>query len=332
MIVLVGFMGAGKSTVGRQLAARTGLPFVDSDAALVERLGMPIPDYFTEHGETAFRDAERRTVLDLLATQEPCVLALGGGALGSAEVVAALASHQVVHLDVDLDEALTRAGDPAGRPMLRRHDVPQLYASRRPVYENAADVAVDTTGRDAGEVTESIIHALPRRSRPQVVLVGPPGSGKSAVGHALAELLGACCTETDREVERLAGTPVSEVFVDLGEPRFRELEREATMQVLTRDGVVEIGGGAITDPSVREALRDHTVVFLDVGIADAARRIGFDQSSSMVALLPRRSWIRHMETRRPLYAEVATWTVDTAGRSVQDVADQVVELLQGGSA
>ena len=66
MIVLVGFMGAGKSTVGRQLAARTGLPFVDSDAALVERLGMPIPDYFTEHGETAFRDAERRTVLDLL--------------------------------------------------------------------------------------------------------------------------------------------------------------------------------------------------------------------------------------------------------------------------
>ncbi|AKT52790.1 shikimate kinase [Arsenicicoccus sp. oral taxon 190] len=170
------------------------------------------------------------------------------------------------------------------------------------------------------------------RTRPRVVLVGPPGSGKTAVGRLVAELLGCGCVETDREVEHAAGIPVAEVFVDVGEARFRELERQATLAALRTDGVVEVGGGAITDPEIRQALGEHVVVFLDVGISDAARRIGFDQSASMVALLPRRSWLKHMEVRRPLYAQVATWTVDTAGRSVQDVADQVVELVQGGSA
>lgn len=330
MIVLVGFMAAGKSTVGRLLAERMGLPFLDSDQVLVERLGMSIADHFAAHGELAFRAAERDTVLELLAGA-PCVLALGGGSLGSQEVRDALVGHDVVHLDVPLDEALTRVGDGRSRPMLSTTDVPRLYADRQPVYAAAATLAVATGGHSPAEVADEVVHRLPRRNRPDVVLVGPPGAGKSAVGRLVADRLGEPCVETDRLVEQRAGLPVAEVFVDLGESRFRELERAATLEALAGPGVVEVGGGAITDPEIRAALAHHPVVFLDVGIADAAKRIGFD-SSSMVALLPRRSWIKHMEARRPLYVEAATWTVDTAGRSVQDVADQVVELLQGGSA
>ncbi|WP_409483187.1 shikimate kinase [Arsenicicoccus dermatophilus] len=335
MLVLVGFMGAGKSTVGALIAERTGLPLVDSDEVLTRRLGCDIPAYFREQGEAAFREAERDTVVGLLRGPD-CVLALGGGALGSPEVRAALAGHDVVHLDVTLDEALGRAGDPTVRPMLARDDLPQLHARRRPVYAEVADLDVPTAGRTAVEVAEAVLAAgLPRATqagRPAVVLVGPPGAGKADVGALLADRLGIACVQTDLEVERLAGAPAGEVFVDAGEERFRELERTATIAALRAPGVVVVGGGAITDPAVREALRDQVVVFLDVGIAEAARRIGFDASPAMVTLLPRRAWIRHMETRRPLYADAATWTVDTAGRSAQDIADQVLELLQGGSA
>ena len=163
---------------------------------------------------------------------------------------------------------------------------------------------------------------------PLVVVIGPPGSGKSTVGSLVAELLGVPFHDTDAAVEATTGRSIADIFVEDGEPAFRALERaEVARAVAEEDGVVALGGGAPVDPGTRQVLAGHTVVFLDVGIADAAKRVGFDQSRPLLAVNPRASWVRLMGERRPVYEAVATHRVDTAGRSADDVAADVVALL-----
>ncbi|QIM23029.1 shikimate kinase [Phycicoccus sp. HDW14] len=165
---------------------------------------------------------------------------------------------------------------------------------------------------------------------PRVVLVGPPGSGKSSTGRALAELLGVGFHDTDAAVEQTAGRSISDIFVESGEPAFRALERaEVARALVSEDGVVALGGGAPVDPETEPLLAGHVVVFLDVGIADAAKRVGFDRSRPLLAVNPRASWVRLMGERRPVYERVATHVVDTAGRSVDDVAAELAALLDG---
>jgi shikimate kinase len=163
---------------------------------------------------------------------------------------------------------------------------------------------------------------------PRVVLVGPPGSGKSTVGAALAELLGLPLHDTDAAVEAAAGRTISDLFVEDGEPAFRTLERAEVARALAEDtGVVALGGGAPVDPLTEQLLVGQTVVFLDVGIADASKRVGFDQSRPLLAVNPRASWVRLMNERRPVYERVATFRVDTAGRTPGEVAAEVAALL-----
>ena len=164
--------------------------------------------------------------------------------------------------------------------------------------------------------------------RPVAVLVGPPGAGKSTVATALAALLGVGVHDTDAAVVAMEGRPIADIFVEDGEPRFRELERDAVAAAL-RDqrGVVAVGGGAPVDPATRALLAEHVVVFLDVSIADAARRIGFDQSRPLLAVNPRATWIAMMRDRRPVYEAVATHRVDTNGRTPEEVAAEVASLL-----
>jgi shikimate kinase len=162
----------------------------------------------------------------------------------------------------------------------------------------------------------------------RVVLVGPPGSGKSTVGAALAELLGLPLHDTDAAIEAGQGRTISDIFIDDGEPAFRALERaEVARAVAEDDGVLALGGGAPVDPGTEQLLAGQTVVFLDVGIADASKRVGFDASRPLLAVNPRASWVRLMNERRPVYERVATYRVDTAGRTPQDVAAQVAGLL-----
>ena len=162
----------------------------------------------------------------------------------------------------------------------------------------------------------------------RVVLVGPPGSGKSTVGAALAELLGLPLHDTDAAIEAAQGRTISDIFIEDGEPAFRALERAEVARAVAEDeGVLALGGGAPVDPSTARLLAGQTVVFLDVGIADASRRVGFDQSRPLLAVNPRASWVRLMSERRPLYEAVATFRVDTAGRTPQDVAAEVAGLL-----
>ena len=164
--------------------------------------------------------------------------------------------------------------------------------------------------------------------RPVVVLVGPPGAGKSTVAAALAELLGVGHHDTDAAVVASQGRSISDIFVEDGEPAFRALERTAVSTALRDErGVVAVGGGAPLDPDTRWLLADHVVVFLDVGIADAARRIGFDQSRPLLAVNPRATWVAMMRERRPVYEAVATHRVDTAGRTPDDIAAEVAGLL-----
>jgi len=163
---------------------------------------------------------------------------------------------------------------------------------------------------------------------PRVVLVGPPGSGKSTVGAALAELLGLPLHDTDAAVEAAAGRTISDLFVEDGEPAFRTLERAEVARALAEDtGVLALGGGAPVDPLTEQLLVGQTVVFLDVGIADASKRVGFDQSRPLLAVNPRASWVRLMNERRPVYERVATFRVDTAGRTPGEVAAEVAGLL-----
>ncbi len=167
--------------------------------------------------------------------------------------------------------------------------------------------------------------------RPVAVIVGPPGSGKTVTGRALADLLGVPFHDTDEAIVRSVGRSIADLFVEDGEAAFRELERvEVTRALAEERGVVALGGGAPVQPGAAELLEGHTVVFLDVGIADASKRIGFDQSRPLLAVNPRASWVAMMNVRRAHYEAVATLRANTAGRTPEDVAAEVASALAVG--
>lgn len=163
--------------------------------------------------------------------------------------------------------------------------------------------------------------------KPRVVLVGPPGSGKSTIAAVLAERLGEPHHDADELVETRAGKPIPDIFVDSGEAEFRRLERAAVTDVLAEDGIVSLGGGAVLDADTRADLARHTVVFLEVSLAEAAARVGLGTSRPLLLGNVRGRLKQLMDARRPLYAEVASLVVDTNGRTPGDIADEITELI-----
>jgi shikimate kinase len=162
-IVLVGLMGAGKSTVGRRLASRLGLSFKDADQEIEAAAGMSIPDIFTLHGEAYFRDGERRVIARLLQ-EGPIVLATGGGAYMSAETRESIAMNGIsVWLRADLDVLMRRVRKRSNRPLLQNADpegtMRRLIELRHPTYA-LADVTIDSRDTPHDKVVNETVAAL----------------------------------------------------------------------------------------------------------------------------------------------------------------------------
>lgn len=163
---------------------------------------------------------------------------------------------------------------------------------------------------------------------PRLVLVGPPGAGKTSVGEVLAGRWGVDLVDTDQVIEREQRTTVSDIFVDQGEPVFRRLEEVAVADALTaHDGVVAVGGGAVLSERTRARLMGLPVAFLDVGLAAASGRIGLGLTRPLLLGNVRAQLKGLLDARRPLYVEVASLVVPTDERNVQQVADEVERLL-----
>jgi shikimate kinase len=159
VIVLIGFMGAGKTTVGHLLAGKLGLPFIDSDVVIEERGGRPVRQIFADDGEDAFRALEHETVAGLLRGRD-AVLALGGGAVEHPATQELLRPVPVVYLHVGYPAAVARVGGDAGRPMLRRSDLEAVYQRRLTAYAAAATLTVRTDGRGPEDVCLDIVEYL----------------------------------------------------------------------------------------------------------------------------------------------------------------------------
>jgi shikimate kinase len=160
-LVLVWFMGAGKTTVGQLLAGQLGVPFLDSDHVIEARAGRPIPEIFATEGEPAFRSLEHEVIAGLLRGPD-VVAALGGGAAGheGTRKLLASASVPVVYLTISYDEALRRVGGDGNRPMLARPDITEVFARRQATYAEVATITVDAGSRPPEDITADILARL----------------------------------------------------------------------------------------------------------------------------------------------------------------------------
>lgn len=179
--------------------------------------------------------------------------------------------------------------------------------------------------------------AVSFEQRPVLVLVGPPGAGKTTVGRVLARRLGVGFTDIDAVIVERAGKSISDMFLEDGEDVFRALEREVVAEALVEtDGVLALGGGSVLAAQTRERLRGHRVVHLNVGVTDGLRRTGMSTARPLLAgVNPRATFKALLDARAPLYREVATVEVDTSRRSPNQVARAVLEaigVVPGGTA
>jgi shikimate kinase len=172
---------------------------------------------------------------------------------------------------------------------------------------------------------------------PVAVLIGPPGAGKSTVGALLAQRLGTGFRDTDADVAKAAGQPVSDIFIEQGEQAFRDLERTAAARALDDDAndreseVIALGSGAVLDPDTQRLLDGLPVVYLATGFTTIARRLGMERPRVVIPGNPRGRLRAMLEERRPLYERLATVTVATDDADPDELAEQIAgELANQG--
>lgn len=165
---------------------------------------------------------------------------------------------------------------------------------------------------------------------PKAVLVGLPGSGKSTIGRRLAKALGVGLLDTDVAIEQRTGRSIADIFATDGEQEFRRIEEDLVRAALAdHDGVLSLGGGAVTSPGVRAALAGHTVVYLEISAAEGVRRTGGNTVRPLLAGPDRAEKYRALMAKRaPLYRRVATMRVDTNRRNPGAVVRHILSRLQ----
>ncbi len=261
-LVFVGFMGAGKTSAARTVAAELGAEALDSDRELEREVGEPLEQYFDREGESMFRLREEEVVLRLLGRDDARVIALGGGSLGSERVREALGHHTVIHLEVDPEDAWRRASG-KGRPLARdRGRFDQLHEDRLAVYETAAQVTLPPAGRTAVRHAVPALQALARAPRGTRLVWAATESGNYPVffGRGLLDATFFWPTDgrrfaiTDENVAELHGVPADHrVTVPAGEQHKTLATAEFALRELARadmeggDIVVGVGGGVVGD-------------------------------------------------------------------------------------
>jgi shikimate kinase len=165
----------------------------------------------------------------------------------------------------------------------------------------------------------------------QIILIGPPGAGKSTVGAELAQRLGAGFRDTDEDVAAMAAKPVPDIFLEDGEDAFREMERVAARRALDEHGgVLALGSGAVLDPGLQRALKARTVVYLAADFSTVAKRAGLDRPRVVLPGNPRGRLRTMMSERHPLYESLATITVQADdGGDPAEVAAEIAARLRG---
>lgn len=180
-----------------------------------------------------------------------------------------------------------------------------------------------TSPHDSAAASRSIA-----ASRPLAVFIGPPGAGKSTAAGRVAALLDVAVRDTDKDIEVAAGISVQDIFIDLGEPHFRSLEERAVAAALAEHtGVLALGGGAVLSPTTRALLHGHRVIFLDIGLVAAVRRVGMNANRPLLLGNVRAQMKNLMDQRRPLYQDVARFTIVTDSLDAAQVADQAMTLI-----
>jgi shikimate kinase len=165
---------------------------------------------------------------------------------------------------------------------------------------------------------------------PRIVLIGPPGAGKSSIGRALARALGKDFADSDALIEADQGKSVSQIFVDDGEVLFREVEQRICLSAFQNfNGVLALGGGAVLTPAVRERLShlDGEIIFLDVSLAVAAPRVGFNRDRPLLLKNPRQQWQNMMDLRRPTYEGLASITIVVGDRSISKIVKELMNKV-----
>ncbi|NCA25789.1 MAG: shikimate kinase [Actinobacteria bacterium] len=165
----------------------------------------------------------------------------------------------------------------------------------------------------------------------KIVLIGPPGAGKTSIGKALSKELNMAFADSDSEIERSVNKKISDIFVDEGEDVFRKIEVDVVSKLLSQfDGVIALGGGAPINPEIQELLSSaqYPVVFIDVSISQAAIRIGFNKDRPLLLINPRQQWLHLMSERRPIYEKLASVTVSSDSQKPSEVARSITERIK----
>jgi len=161
----------------------------------------------------------------------------------------------------------------------------------------------------------------------KVILIGPPGAGKSTIGQSLAKKMKVKFADTDALIEAKLEKKISDIFVDLGEPYFRTQELLILAEVLESDcGVISLGGGAPISEAGQNLLRKsgETIIFLDISLGKAAARVGFNRDRPLLLGNPRAQWTELMNSRRPIYESLATAVISVDDRSVNEICADIL--------